>query len=76
MKSESSAKTKSQGSSLGILLTGVAIGAAAAWAFSRRKGEKLPWDVDSVLDACDRAAAKLDDLLTVETGGADQAEAV
>ena len=76
MKSESVAKSKSHGSSIGILLTGVAIGAAAAWALSRRKGEKLPWDVDTVLDACDRAAAKLDDLLIVGTSGAEQAEAV
>lgn len=46
---------------------GVALGlGAAAWLLTRRHKTKLAWDPDRILEACDAAAARLDDILFAE----------
>ncbi len=46
------------------IVAGAAVGVAAITYLSRRaKAGKPSWDAGSVLKACDRAAAKLDEIL-------------
>jgi hypothetical protein len=63
-------KTESKGSAAGIILlaTGLAIGlSAAAWIIKQRHDKQISWDPERILDACDAAAAKLDDILFQES---------
>jgi hypothetical protein len=50
----------------GWLVVGIALGAAATAFLRRRHPEKNPWDVESVLRACDTAAHKLDGVMRSE----------
>lgn len=50
------------------LAAGVAVGlGAATWFLKTRQGKALPWDADKLIDACDAAAAKLDEILFTES---------
>ncbi|MBX3115030.1 MAG: hypothetical protein KF836_10735 [Fimbriimonadaceae bacterium] len=50
------------------LAAGAAVGlGAAAWFLKTRQGKALPWDADKLIDACDAAAAKLDEILFTES---------
>lgn len=51
-----------------MLATGLALGlAATAWLINRRHKNKVAWDPERILDACDTAAARLDEILYQET---------
>ncbi|MFM9874624.1 MAG: hypothetical protein ACKVQS_14305 [Fimbriimonadaceae bacterium] len=55
-------------SGLVLIAAGVALGlGATAWLMKRKHDTKIAWDPDSILDACDNAAAKLDEILFAET---------
>ncbi|ARU40673.1 hypothetical protein CCB80_05780 [Armatimonadetes bacterium Uphvl-Ar1] len=63
-------KTQSKGSATGVILlaTGLAVGlSAAAWLLKQRHDKKISWDPERILDACDAAAAKLDEILFQES---------
>ena len=50
-----------------MLMTGLMIGlGAAAWLLKQKRDQKIAWDPDRILDACDAAAAQLDDILFAE----------
>lgn len=52
-----------------LLAAGLAIGlGAAAWFLSKRHSHALNWSTDSILDACDAAAAKMEEILHGESG--------
>lgn len=55
-----------KGRDLGWLFVGVALGAAAVALLTRRHPATNPWNVESVLGACERAAEKLDGVLRSE----------
>lgn len=53
-------------STIGWIVAGAALGLAAAALLAHRKTQKALWDTDSVLNACDRAAEKLEEVLRNE----------
>ncbi len=60
--------TKMKGLPAGWLILGATCGVVAAMLVWRRaKSGPNPWDVDSVLNACDKAASKLEGLLHQES---------
>lgn len=62
-KNETEIKKTSHGATWIIL--GAALGVAAVTLFTKRRHNER-FDVTTVIDACDRAAAKLDEILTGE----------
>jgi hypothetical protein len=65
-KEESTNRKSSTG--LVLIATGVALGiGATAWFMKRKHEAKVAWDPERILDACDTAAAKLDEILFAET---------
>ncbi len=67
IKEDSKASNHSN-SGLVLVFTGVAIGlGAAAWLLKRKHDTKVAWDPERILDACDNAAARLDEILFAET---------
>ena len=51
---------------IGWLIVGLALGAAGIALLTRKHKDRNPWDVESVLRACDRAAERLDSLVREE----------
>lgn len=50
-----------------LVAAGVAIGlGAAAWLLKRKNDTNISWDPERILDACDSAAARLDEILFAE----------
>lgn len=50
------------------LAAGAAVGiGAAAWFLKTRAGKSLAWDAEKLIDACDAAALKLDEILFAES---------
>ena len=65
---EESTETNQPKSGLILVATGVAIGlGAVAWLLKRKHDTKIAWDPEKILDACDAAAARLDEILFTET---------
>lgn len=51
-----------------LIAAGAAVGiGAAAWFLKTRHGKSFTWDADKLIDACDVAAAKMDDILYGES---------
>ena len=52
-----------------LIAAGAAVGiGAAAWFLKVRHGKAITWDADKLMEACDTAAAKMDDILYGESG--------
>lgn len=65
---EGSTPPKTNHAGLVLIGTGIAIGlGAAAWFLKRKQDTKIAWDPERILDACDTAAARLDEILFAET---------
>lgn len=60
-------RNESKTPATGLWIAAALIGVAAAVFLSARRRDGRPvWDFDSVVDACDKAAQRLEDALTVE----------
>ncbi|MDI9641457.1 hypothetical protein QPK87_07280 [Kamptonema cortianum] len=68
-----SEEKKDRSAAVGMVALGVALGVAAFAFLARRRRDETPWDVDRVLDACDLAAAKLDEILLGEISAGQSA---